>query len=212
MKSNFKVLLFYIVLIAGIILAVVLLFGSQANNDDPKYSDINQYLTDAEATLKYNADSIGNQAPKRTVIIKSANVTEDYKVTLEMTVGKDDGTTTEEKVVYKASVLVIENIVDRLEAYDEISTTFELEVEPETVYPWWLSFLPYVVIIIIFIFLWFFIMNQAMGGKGSKMNSFGKARVKTPATDKNTIRFSDVAGADRRNSQSSAQRSPTASC
>ena len=38
-------------------------------------------------------------------------------------------------------------------------------------------------------------MNQA-NGKGGKLNSFGKARVKTPVSDKNKVLFSDVAGAD----------------
>ena len=196
MKSNFKVLLFYIVLIAGIILAVVLLFGNQAKDDKLILSDINQSLADAEATNDYNADTTGKQPPKRTVIINKATVTEEYKIILEMTVGQEDGTTKEEKQVYEASSLVIKDIIETLIEYDKVSPAMELEVEPETVYPWWLSFLPYVIIIIIFIFLWFFIMNQAMGGKGSKINNFGKAKVKTPANDKNAVKFADVAGAD----------------
>ncbi len=40
-------------------------------------------------------------------------------------------------------------------------------------------------------------MNQTAGGKGGKMNSFGKAHVKTPQpNDKNRVLFADVAGAD----------------
>ena len=57
--------------------------------------------------------------------------------------------------------------------------------------------LPYLIIIVLFIALWFYVMNQAVGGKGGKMNSFGKARVKTAQPDqKNRVLFKDVAGAD----------------
>ena len=103
MKSNFKVLLFYIVLIAGIILAVVLLFGNQAKDDKLILSDINQYLADAEATNDYNADTTGKQPPKRTVIINKATVTEEYKIILEMTVGQEDGTTADNRCVKSIS-------------------------------------------------------------------------------------------------------------
>ena len=70
------------------------------------------------------------------------------------------------------------------------------EVEPATVYPWWVSFLPWIIMIVIFVVIWIIFFNQ-VGGKNGKMNSFGRARVKTPTpNDKNRVLFSDVAGAD----------------
>ena len=65
---------------------------------------------------------------------------------------------------------------------------------PASVIPWWVSFLPYVIIVIVFAVLWWFMMSQAAGGKGSKLNNFGKARVKSG--DKSKVYFRDVAGAD----------------
>ena len=56
------------------------------------------------------------------------------------------------------------------------------------------NFLPYVIIVIVFAVLWWFMMSQAAGGKGSKLNNFGKARVKSG--DKSKVYFRDVAGAD----------------
>ena len=38
-------------------------------------------------------------------------------------------------------------------------------------------------------------MNQA-GGKGGKMNSFGRAKTKLGSDEKNKVLFVDVAGAD----------------
>lgn len=61
--------------------------------------------------------------------------------------------------------------------------------------PWWVSFLPYVVMIVLFIALWIFVMNQA-SGRGGKFNNFGKARAKVASDDKKKVYFRDVAGAD----------------
>jgi len=68
--------------------------------------------------------------------------------------------------------------------------------DPPVEIPWWMSLLPYAIIIILFIVLWFYVMNQAVGGKGGKMNSFGRARAKLGSHEKNKVLFSDVAGAD----------------
>ena len=77
---------------------------------------------------------------------------------------------------------------ENLEAYD---------FDPPTVWPWWISFLPYIIILIVFIALWFYALNQAASGRGSKISFFGKARVKMPGpNDKDRKTFKDVAGAD----------------
>ena len=195
MKNNIKLILFYVALIALIITAVVMLFGNNAKADKLNYSDILTYINDAE---NYDPENpVG-----RPVVIHSALISEDNTVTLNMTVeGKA------KKVSYTASSTdpVINTIIDKLTAYaeehpavknekGELKDGMIFEIEPERVYPWWLSFLPYVIMIALFIFFWFFVMNQA-GGKGSKINSFGKAKVKMPG-DKNPVRFADVAGAD----------------
>ena len=50
--------------------------------------------------------------------------------------------------------------------------------------------------IVFFVVLWFFAMNSAMGGKGGKINSFGKSRARVNLGGKNKVMFTDVAGAD----------------
>ena len=83
-----------------------------------------------------------------------------------------------------------------MEQYNSgIITNFEYE--PDALLPWWISLLPYLAVIIIVAAMWFYAMNQ-MAGKGGKMNSFGKARVKTSAdtNEKDRVTFKDVAGAD----------------
>ena len=68
------------------------------------------------------------------------------------------------------------------------------DIEPESVTPWWVSMLPYAIILIVFVVLFFFMMRSA--GGGSKLNSFGKARTKTLSESKDKVTFADVAGAD----------------
>ncbi len=73
----------------------------------------------------------------------------------------------------------------------------ELEYQPADKSSVWLAYLPYLLIIVVFIILYIVAMRKmANGGEGGRINSFGKARVKTPQSAKDTVRFKDVAGAD----------------
>ncbi|MBE6558159.1 MAG: ATP-dependent zinc metalloprotease FtsH [Ruminococcaceae bacterium] len=69
---------------------------------------------------------------------------------------------------------------------------------PQNVMPWWVSLIPWALIIIAFIFLYSFAIKQMMkgAGPGSKTSGFGKSHVKMPTDDKNKVTFRDVAGAD----------------
>ena len=71
-----------------------------------------------------------------------------------------------------------------------------IEYEPQETIPWWVSLLPTLGIIILFVVI-YFISFKKMGGGGGKFNNFGKARVKTPEVDESKrVLFRDVAGAD----------------
>ena len=61
--------------------------------------------------------------------------------------------------------------------------------------PWWLSFLPYIIIMVIFFLLWYNMLKGAGGGAGGAMK-FGKARTRLGSEEKRKITFADVAGAD----------------
>ncbi len=71
------------------------------------------------------------------------------------------------------------------------------EPQPPTVLPWWVSYLPFILILVVVIIVYVLFFRQMNGKGGGKFNSFGKARVKTPNVgDKNKVLFRDVAGAD----------------
>ena len=67
------------------------------------------------------------------------------------------------------------------------------------VWPWWISFVPYVVIFLVFGLLWYFMFMRQSGSSGGGGNSparFGKARTRTLDEGSKKVSFDDVAGAD----------------
>ncbi|MDP4179511.1 MAG: ATP-dependent zinc metalloprotease FtsH [Bacillota bacterium] len=62
--------------------------------------------------------------------------------------------------------------------------------------PWWVTILPTVGLIVIFILFWVFFLQQSQGGGGSRVMSFGKSRAKMSVDEKKKVTFEDVAGAD----------------
>ena len=72
-----------------------------------------------------------------------------------------------------------------------------IEYQPPATMPWWVSLLPTLFIIILFVVIYFISFKKMGGAGGGKFNSFGKARVKTPnVDDSKKVLFRDVAGAD----------------
>ena len=61
--------------------------------------------------------------------------------------------------------------------------------------PWWVNFLPTIVLVVLFILLWVFVFQPTMGGN-NKAFSFGKSRAKLNGQGKDKITFNDVAGVD----------------
>ncbi len=174
MKSKFKVILFYALLIGAVLLAVSGIF----RDTDGKVEKFKDY---SQVVQAFKSEQV-----------KEFTVSESNELYMTMS---DDS-----KAVYKLSNLNIfySDLSETISAQLESGKLTRYEYEPATTYPWWVSLLPYAIIIIVFICLWVFIMNQTMGGKGGagKMGGFGRARVKMGSSEKKKVLFSDVAGAD----------------
>lgn len=69
-----------------------------------------------------------------------------------------------------------------------------LNFEPPATAPWWVSFLPTLIMFLLIFGLFFYMMQQTQGG-GSKVMQFGKSRARLVTEDKK-VTFKDVAGAD----------------
>ena len=63
--------------------------------------------------------------------------------------------------------------------------------------PWWMSMIPYLLIIVGFFALWYYMMNKAGGGGGAPgVGKFGKARTRLGSEEQKKITFRDVAGCE----------------
>jgi len=71
-----------------------------------------------------------------------------------------------------------------------------VEYQPPATMPWWVSLLPTLFIIILFVVIYFISFKRMGGAGGGKFNSFGKAKVKMPQQNDKKVLFRDVAGAD----------------
>jgi len=76
----------------------------------------------------------------------------------------------------------------------EDGTLTEYDYEKAWTAPLWLNFLPYLLMMVIFGFFWYSMMNRSQGGGG--IGKFSKARTKLGSEEKNKKTFADVAGAD----------------
>ncbi|MBQ3483727.1 MAG: ATP-dependent zinc metalloprotease FtsH [Clostridia bacterium] len=181
MKNQLKTILFYVLLI-GIIIAIVATIFHGTSNAKPVLGDVVGYF-EADRVQSFTIDESFNLTMK---VIK----TDGAGGLLQ----NADGSWQTEEISYRLQSLGV------FQEYcgDYVKTNANLQsydIEPETVYPWWVSLLPYALIIILFVVLWFFMMRSS-GHGGSRLNSFGKARTKTAVDGKDKVTFADVAGAD----------------
>ena len=178
-NSNLKIIIFYIVLFAVVILALSFMFHKNGE-EKVTYSQIVDY---------FKSDRVAEFV-----------VDEDFYIEMKVYEVDADGnilTSGDTKTIgYQLQSLGL-FVEDCSEYYKANQNLKSYDIEPETVFPWWVAFLPYLIVIIVLVILYFAMRNAAnsAGGAG-KMNSFGKAKVKTPQNDKNKVLFSDVAGAD----------------
>ncbi len=187
-KNNIKVLLTYVVLIV-VVFAVIALVLNKDEPEEVLYSDVIHYF-EKDAVTEFKVDDSDYIVMEVYVLDSEGNLNYD-----------EDGKITNETRTIGYQLTDLESFRAECEKYymknpgDTNIKSFDFE--PATTLPWWVAFLPYLVVIIILIVVWVVFANQSgkSGGPG-KINSFGKARVKMPQDDKNKVLFSDVAGAD----------------
>ena len=171
MKNSLKVIIFYIVLIAIVLFASSVVFDT-VEQEHTQYSDIIDYFVreQVDSFVLTSDNEMQMTLKDQTIVVYQLRSYETY----------------ERNFSEIAEQQYLEGILSH---YD---------VQPPTTYPWWLSLLPYLLVIVFFIAMWVYVMNQA-NGKGGGRNSvagFGRARAKLGSDEKKKVLFSDVAGAD----------------
>jgi len=167
MNKNFKVIIGYV-----LVIAVILYLGSTmlgiGQEKDPVYSDIISYFENGEVE-KFKI----SQNNELTVTLKE----------------KIEGTDKNKEVYYllRDAGFFMENVEEYIEG-------MEYDI-PGAKTSWLTMSLPYIIMIVVSVFLWMFVIRQ-MNGQGGKMGNFGRARVKLGSDEKKRVTFKDVAGAD----------------
>ena len=108
-------------------------------------------------------------------------------------VSKGDPATIKEYTCQLVYTFQVSRIDELAEECESITYYKHLKVE-ET--PWYMAYLPFIIIGVLFIVLWIFVMKSAGTSAGGKMGSFAKSRAKVANNDKDPVKFSDVAGAE----------------
>ena len=177
MKHGFKVALVYIAIIAVILLATASLW-KMTPQEKLIYSDVVELF--------------------RTEKVEQFEVDEDNNLTMRVRVTLTDGTEGMAIKEYRlrSLELFIKDVGELIEQQSEAGIITAYDYPPPVSIPWWVSLIPYLIVIILLIVMWVFVMNQATGGKGSKINSVGRAKAKLVTADKAKVYFKDVAGAD----------------
>ena len=197
MKSNFKSILFFIILIAVVIVGVSTVTSVFYRNDAVIYSDIMQMFED-DIVVSYVVDD-------DSVIILKALVPElnedgSYKKDAEGNIvfkKEENGSFSFKNYQYEVSfTFQLEEInkIAKDKMLDPNSPMEEYDYQAPAKATWWQAWLPYIIIGVVFIALWVFMLRQAPGG--GKMNNFAKSKAKVVSNDKDAVKFADVAGAD----------------
>ena len=177
-RSIIRQLIFYGIAILLVVLAVSAL--STRGTETKAYDDVIKAIENAAGEDQSQwIDTIRLDAKNRLVI------TFQDKNKASITYKFDEKTL---NFFYKNQSEKIEELViaGHVKSYD---------LTPATEVPAWLSFVPMILIVIFMIVVWVISANQMNKG-GGKFNSFGRAKVKTPAKDGQKVLFRDVAGAD----------------
>ena len=164
----------FIVLLAVLIIATIFTVNNTEEVEKTKYSEIVDYF-EQEKVQKFTA--------------------EDTKLTLTLRpeIGEEEGKTVTYDL-YSFS-LFYNDLSDLIREQHDKGIIEEYDINEGFVAPWWLSFVPYLIIMIIFMALWYSMMNRAGGAAGGVMK-FSKARTRTNADGKDKKTFNDVAGCE----------------
>jgi len=181
MKNHLKTILLYVLLIAVIIGVVATIFQS-TEEEKIVLGDVVTYF-ESDRVVSFLID-------------------ENYYITMEV-IKLDAAGAPEKKADGSFATTEISYQLRSLDLFNEYCGDYvktnknlqDFDIEPQTTYPWWVSLLPYALIIVALVVLWMFMMRSA-GGPGSKLSSFGKARAKTASDQKERITFEDVAGSN----------------
>ena len=165
----------YFSLILLILVGTVFMLSQPRNGEDIQYSDIHRHF---------------EQQVVRTVRVVGDNLF------LEIQRAEDPpGELTEITYELQSFSLFYDDFNDIIveQFHDNIITSFDYSKGWQA--PIWFTFIPYILIIVIFIVIWYAMINRAGGGERGGMR-YGKIKPRIGSDERKKVYFADVAGAD----------------
>ncbi|MEG0901396.1 MAG: ATP-dependent zinc metalloprotease FtsH, partial [Clostridia bacterium] len=187
MKKNQRGMMGYVVLIAAFILIAVVLNGGFGQS-------VNRRIEYPQLLTAIREDNVKAVAIRNTTLVglyRNGTIADadfpERGYDFETTIGTDFIDTVRQMTATKTG-----------KTLDEVSVSdlpFTVAYRAPIVTPWYVEFLPFVLILAVSMGLWYFVMARQGGGNGKVMN-FGKSRARVNDPSKNHITFKDVAGAN----------------
>ncbi len=178
MRKYFKGISFYL-LLSVIVLAVILMVSSQTDVESMSYSDLLNHLKEN------NVKKIEFNGERAEVILNNEPQGE---------IGDNPQIKGEEREIrHPVDIPDVTSFMAVINERIENNAKFAFTYSPPPQPPWWITFLPTLVLVLLFVVFWALFLQQSQGG-GSRVMSFGKSRAKMNTDDKKKITFDDVAG------------------
>ena len=185
MKKSQKGMMGYVVLVAAFIIIALLINGGMGQT-------VNRRIEYPELLTSIREDNVKAVAVRGTTLVglyrngKTADADfPERGYDFETTIGADFIDTVRQMTAAKQGKSV-----------DEISVNdlpFTVEYRAPVVTPWYLEFLPFLLMLALTFGLWYFMMARQSGG-GNKVMNFGKSHARVSEPGKNKVTFKDVAG------------------
>jgi cell division protease FtsH len=191
MKADIKSIIMLLVIVLAVVLGVSYFSKDKTPEDEFVYSDLIELLED-DVVVSFVIDQ------NNVITVKSYKYTkENGTVVFEEKDGEKVVVNYEYTFKYTTQVEEVLALAKANKAKENpILTEYNVESMPET--PWYVMYLPYVLVGALIIGLWIFMMRQASqaGGAAGRPGAFAKSKAKVAVNDKNSVKFADVAGAD----------------
>ena len=165
---------FYVLLIVIMMGVIFTMTGEKDTNKIKNYSDLVDLFTEEK--------------------VQSFR-TEGSTIILEVRTGDAIAPTEEMKYDLYSFGVFYEDFKDIIKTQYESGVLEEYDYDEGFVAPWWASMIPYVLVMVGVMALWYVMMNKAGGGAGG-IAKFSKARTRLGSDEKNKKTFADVAGCD----------------
>ena len=187
MKKSYRGFALYAVIILAIII-ISQMFGAMGQTRSVKidYNKLLEYIEKDEISAVAILDDTLVGLMRTTKIAQMDFPDKAYD--FETTIDKDNFFATVRQIY-------ADKLGKSVSQVSELDFAFGITYLPQPQTPWYLEFIPFLIMMALVFVFWMFIMRQQSGG-GNKVMSFGRSRARVFDPDKNKITFADVAGAD----------------